>query len=45
MARGLQKIEAQKKNQQNRKVEKGSQLAARKAGLKLVCPECKVCVF
>ncbi|KAK2961413.1 hypothetical protein BLNAU_3534 [Blattamonas nauphoetae] len=41
MARGLQKIQSQQKKDAAKGKEKGSQLAARKAGLPIVCPDCK----
>ncbi|KAH7820621.1 uncharacterized protein MONOS_10821 [Monocercomonoides exilis] len=41
MARGLQKIQSQQRAQDKKGKEKGSQLAARKAGIKMSCPECK----
>ncbi|KAI5063323.1 hypothetical protein GOP47_0021870 [Adiantum capillus-veneris] len=41
MTRGKQKIEAQKRNAERNQKPKGSQLEARAAALKTVCPICK----
>ncbi|KMZ70763.1 Zinc finger protein [Zostera marina] len=41
MARGKQKIEAQKKNAEKNQKSKGSQIEARAAALKTVCSICK----
>eukprot|EP00898_Chlorokybus_atmophyticus_P005963 jgi/Chlat1/6368/Chrsp44S05831 len=42
MTRGKQKIDAQKRAAEKNAPSKGSQLDAQKAGLKALCPICKV---
>ncbi|KAA6390368.1 MAG: hypothetical protein EZS28_014104 [Streblomastix strix] len=41
MARGLQKIQSQKKNEESKGKQKGSQLKAREQAMRFTCPECK----